>query len=179
MRSPAIARTPKSRRVESCRSHRAALAGSVARSRFQHDPTRGRQRRCLRVVQSGRALRRRDRARHRESRAADDASRCAARRVLAEPGARRRMWSMPTVTTRPLRPGTQRYRKHPRRACAILTADCVPVLFCDRAGTMVGAAHCGWRGSGARRTRRVGAAHANRCRKSDRVVGAGYRAGAL
>jgi purine-nucleoside/S-methyl-5'-thioadenosine phosphorylase / adenosine deaminase len=34
----------------------------------------------------------------------------------------------------------------PRRACAILTADCVPVLFCDRAGTMVGAAHCGWRG---------------------------------
>ncbi|HTK97538.1 MAG TPA: peptidoglycan editing factor PgeF [Pseudomonadales bacterium] len=34
----------------------------------------------------------------------------------------------------------------PRRACAILTADCVPVLLCDRAGTMVGAAHCGWRG---------------------------------
>ena len=33
-----------------------------------------------------------------------------------------------------------------RRACAILTADCVPVLVCDRAGTMVGAAHCGWRG---------------------------------
>jgi YfiH family protein len=32
------------------------------------------------------------------------------------------------------------------RACAILTADCVPVLICDRAGTMVGAAHCGWRG---------------------------------
>ncbi len=34
----------------------------------------------------------------------------------------------------------------PRRACAILTADCVPVLFCDREETMVGAAHCGWRG---------------------------------
>lgn len=33
-----------------------------------------------------------------------------------------------------------------RRACAILTADCVPVLICDRAGSMVGAAHCGWRG---------------------------------
>jgi polyphenol oxidase len=34
----------------------------------------------------------------------------------------------------------------PRRACAILTADCIPVLICDRAGTMVAAAHCGWRG---------------------------------
>jgi YfiH family protein len=30
--------------------------------------------------------------------------------------------------------------------CAIQTADCLPVLFADRAGSVVGAAHAGWRG---------------------------------
>jgi polyphenol oxidase len=34
----------------------------------------------------------------------------------------------------------------PGTVCAVMMADCMPVLFADRAGTTVAAAHAGWRG---------------------------------
>jgi YfiH family protein len=35
----------------------------------------------------------------------------------------------------------------PGLALGIITADCAPVLFADAAGTIIGAAHAGWRGA--------------------------------
>jgi hypothetical protein len=38
------------------------------------------------------------------------------------------------------------YATKPGAICAVLTADCLPVLLCDRRGTKVAALHAGWRG---------------------------------
>jgi len=38
------------------------------------------------------------------------------------------------------------FAAQPGAVCAVLTADCLPVLLCNRAGTKVAALHAGWRG---------------------------------
>lgn len=38
------------------------------------------------------------------------------------------------------------YSQEPGHVCVVQTADCLPVLICDRQGTEVAAIHAGWRG---------------------------------
>lgn len=49
-----------------------------------------------------------------------------------------------TAHGKPMADASVAYR--PGHVCAVLTADCLPVLLCDMQGTHVGAAHAGWRG---------------------------------
>jgi YfiH family protein len=43
-------------------------------------------------------------------------------------------------------PGDASFTRRPARVCAVLVADCLPILLCDGAGTLAGVIHAGWRG---------------------------------
>lgn len=37
------------------------------------------------------------------------------------------------------------YSNQPGHPCLVMTADCLPILLCDKQGSQVAALHCGWR----------------------------------
>lgn len=69
-------------------------------------------------------------------------------RLPEEPGWLRQVHSARVVDAgaAPQQEADACFTRTPGRVCAVLTADCLPVLFCDRAGSVVAAAHAGWRG---------------------------------
>lgn len=84
----------------------------------------------------------------------DDPARVAANRARlrqqlpAEPG-----WLKQVHSTRVVELGRASnpeadaaFTRQTAQVCAVLTADCLPVLLCDRTGSVVAAAHAGWRG---------------------------------
>lgn len=53
------------------------------------------------------------------------------------------------------RTGDACWTRQPGLACAVQSADCLPMLLCDRAGSLVAAVHGGWRGLAAGIVQRV------------------------
>lgn len=72
-------------------------------------------------------------------------------RLPAEPAWLQQVHGITVVDAASVTPGQPpqadaSFSRTPGAVCCIMTADCLPVLLADRAGTVVGAAHAGWRG---------------------------------
>jgi YfiH family protein len=83
----------------------------------------------------------------------DDAAHVAANRARlrqqlpSEPGWLKQVHSAKVVETGAGVPEADAsFTRQAGSVSVVLTADCLPVLFCDRAGSVVAAAHAGWRG---------------------------------
>jgi len=85
----------------------------------------------------------------------DDPGAVAANRALlrrelpAEPVWLKQVHGTRCVDAATAAPGVEADASFTRRrgvVCAVLTADCLPVLFCDDRASVVGIAHAGWRG---------------------------------
>ncbi|MCP5420432.1 MAG: peptidoglycan editing factor PgeF [Gammaproteobacteria bacterium] len=66
-----------------------------------------------------------------------------------EPAWLRQVHGKQVIAAEAVRPDTAAdavYTGRPGPVCVVQTADCLPVLLCDEAGTWVAAVHCGWRG---------------------------------
>ena len=72
--------------------------------------------------------------------------------TVAMPGGPRSIAALPEVENMQGKQGRHGIQadacitQHPGVACTIMAADCLPVLLTNRHGTVVGAAHAGWRG---------------------------------
>ena len=85
----------------------------------------------------------------------DDPRAVAANRALlrhelpAEPAWLSQVHGVRCVDAATAKPGEQADAAFTRQrgvVCAVLTADCLPLLLCDQRATVVGVAHAGWRG---------------------------------